>query len=205
MKELNLDLFVLSETNKNWDETAKYILSKLMRRDGPGAAITASDYLIKEGYIPGGTALLFKGQHSGRILSRASDKWGRFCYALLGRKDETVVPILVLYRVCQKRGSVTSPNTSYACEVNHLRLKGCKYPDPRAQLFHDVGKLLYEWNNLGYLPIITGDFNSVTCDGDLREFMSKHGLFDLVSDPNQGPPPRIYTNGKTRLDFILLR
>ena len=173
-----------------------------MRRNGPGAAIAASDCSTKEGYLPGGTALLFKGQHSRRILSRASDKWGRFCYALLSGKDETVIPVLVLYHVCQKRESVTSPNTSYAREVNHLRLKGHKYPDPHAQ-FNDVGKLLYEWNNLGCRPIITGDFNSDTCDNDLRDFMSKHGLFDLVSDLNQPPPLRTYTNGKKRMDFIL--
>ena len=134
----------MPETNKNWDETAKCLLSKLMRRDGPGAAIPASDYSIKQGYLPGDTALLFKGQHSRRILSHASDKWERSCYALLSGKDKTVIPVLVLYHVYQKRGSVTTPNTSYAQEVDHLRLKGHKYPDPRAQLFNGVGKLLYE-------------------------------------------------------------
>ena len=99
--------------------------------------------------------------------------------------------------MCQKRGSVTSPNTSYAREVNHLRLKGHKYPDPRAQLLHDVGKLLYEWNDLGYHRIITGDFNSDTCDSDLREFMSKHDLFDLVSDLTIPPPPELTQTGKS--------
>ena len=65
MKRLNVDLFALSETNKNWDDTSKYLLSKLMQHDDPGATIAALDYSAKEGYLLGGTALLFRGKDSG--------------------------------------------------------------------------------------------------------------------------------------------
>ena len=61
MKELNLDMYGLSETNNNWDENAKYRLSSIMRRDGPGIAVAASDHSEKQGYLPGGTALTMKG------------------------------------------------------------------------------------------------------------------------------------------------
>ena len=143
MKELDLDIYGLSETNRNWDERSKYILMQIMRRDGPGIATAASDYSEKEGYLPGGTILPMKGFQRGCNVCRFSDRMGHFCYMLLNSKDGTVVPFLVLYRVCQKRGTTTTPNTSYMREVNHLCLQGHKYPDPRAQTLKYIDNLLY--------------------------------------------------------------
>ena len=34
------------------------------------------------------------------ISRRILDKWGQYCYMLLNRKDEIVILVLVLYRVC---------------------------------------------------------------------------------------------------------
>ena len=202
MRELNLDIFGFSETNRNWDEKSRYALAQLTRRDGPGISIAASDYSEKEGYLPGGTALLLKGNQCGRVSKRYPDKLGRYCFVLMHGKGNVVIPILTLYRVCQKRGSTTTPNTSYAREINHLRLKGHKYPDPRAQLLKDIGKLLYEWTNLGYHPILMGDFNSDPNNEDLRDFMSRHGLIDLI-DKNEGTPVRTYAYGRKHLDLLL--
>ena len=52
MRALDLDVFALLETKRYWDGRSKYLLSKIMRRDGPGAAIAASDFSEKDGYLP---------------------------------------------------------------------------------------------------------------------------------------------------------
>ena len=88
-------------------------------------------------------------------------------------------------------------------ECNALRLKGHKNPDPRAQLLKDVGKLLHEWTEKGYHPLIMGDFNSAPGDPDLVNWMDRHGLFDLIDNNNEGTPPRTYSSGTRRLDLIL--
>ena len=110
MRDLELDMYGLSETNRNWDEKSKYILAQIIQRDGPGAAIAASDYSEKEGYLPGGTALLMKGNQCGRVSRQFPDKMGQICYMLLNGKVDTVITFLVLYRVCQK-GALLPPQT----------------------------------------------------------------------------------------------
>ena len=104
--------------------------------------------------MPGGTALIMKSSQYGRVFKRVPDRMGRFSYMLMNGKDNTVIPVLVLYRVCQRKGTTTTPNTSYMRECNAICLQGHKDLDPRAQLLKDIGKLLSKWTEKGHHPLI---------------------------------------------------
>ena len=57
--------------------------------------------------------------------------------------------------------------------------------------------------HLAYHLLIMRGFKLDSSDSDLRGFVDKHGLFDLVAEMNKGTPPRTYVNGKNTLTSCL--
>ena len=102
-----------------------------------------------------------------------------------------------------KKGTRTGPDTSYMQQYKGLREQGFTNPDPRNQLFEDLTTLITEWTGRGYHPIVMGDLNTPPNDPELVSFMDKNGLYDIIADSNEGPPPPTYSRGQHRLNYIL--
>ena len=204
MDTLGIDVMALGETNRNLSHDQRITLNAMMRlKFGHGITASASCKNKEIGYLPGGTAMLARGRVSGRIEKRVSDELGRFNYMTFRGKDDTGVIMINMYRVCQKKGSKTGPDTAYMQQIEGLREKGIKNPDPRSQIFTDVTEIIKEWAELGYHPMVMGDMNADYNDEDFKKFIQENGLNDLIKENNKGPPPKTYSRGKKRIDYIL--
>ena len=130
MSENKIDLFGLSETRLNASTDARRKLSTMMRLSGQGKAVAASDFSTKEGHQAGGTAMLIQGPATGRVSRMIHDKLGRFCIMILNGQGERGLVIATVYRVCQKKGTLTTSGTAYTRQCNAHRLEGDICPNP---------------------------------------------------------------------------
>ncbi|KAL7526267.1 hypothetical protein ACHAWF_005244, partial [Thalassiosira exigua] len=205
MAHLDIDILGLVETNLHWTTEARTTLASLLQLNfGYGQCVVAScENTSDTSYLPGGNALLARGKVAGRIFKRYPDSQGRFTYALMRGKDGTGVLLVNAYRVCQKRGTRTTANTAYMQQVVHQRSEGIANPDPRNQILDDITALIADHRQNGFHPLIMGDFNVSDKDPHFEDFLLANNLHDLIAATNDGTPPRTYTRGKNRLDFIL--
>ena len=205
MRAHGIDIMGLTETNLNWSSDAKNTLAALVRvAFGPNtttvAASSPSDDRI---YLPGGTAMMARGNSAGRVLKRVPDSQGRFSYMTFRGKDDKGIIMITVYRVCQQRGSRVGPQTAYMQQYAAQRRAGIKHPDPRNQLLKDLTVLINEYQSKGYSPIVMGDFNADMSDKKFANFVESNRLTDIVASTNDGEPPRTYARGQKRLDYIL--
>ena len=99
-----------------------------------GSTVMASAPSNAKHYLPGGVAMMARGKIEGRITRRVPDSLGRFTYMSLKGKNNTGVLVVTVYRVCQKKGTKTGPNTAYIQQHVAMREAGIKDPDPRKNL-----------------------------------------------------------------------
>jgi hypothetical protein len=204
MDNLGIDILGLIETNLNWTlEQRMKLAAELYIKFHGGRSITASHRSQKEGYQPGGTAMVARGPICGQVYRRGSDPLGRFTWMALRGKDGTGVIVVTLYRVCQNSGVTAGTSTAYLNQWKELRRMGYKNPDPRNIVLDDVSAMLHEWGDRGYHPLVLMDANSDIDERNLNRFIQQHGLLDLLTHVNDGTPPRTYTRGKRRIDFPL--
>ena len=133
MGDLDIDVLGLAETNINWSHDAKssFMANASLRFFHATRLAMSSCYTTKEGYWPGGTAMITKGGVSGRVQQRGADKLGRFSWmALRGRKETGIIAITV-YRVCQNAGTKAGEDTAYMQQHTAMREAGISAPDPR--------------------------------------------------------------------------
>ena len=204
MDKLGLDLAGLIETNINWTIDQKLTLSAMIRlRFRHGRAVTSSMRSTKEGYQPGGTAMIVRGPTCGRVYRRGADSMGRFTWIALRGKGTGGILVVTAYRVCQNAETTAGPDTAYMREWTELRRRGYEYPDPRNQILTDISELIDELSQRGYHPLILMDANAVITEKNLSDFCLRHRLIDLVNDSNDGEPPSTYNRGTRRIDFPL--
>ena len=123
--------------------------------------------------------------------------------AIRGKKDTGLI-VITAYRVCQKAGTKSGPDTAFTRMCVQMREEGHKNPDPRNQVLKNMSSILDEWMGKGFHPLVMIDSNSDINESKLREFNDLHGLSDLITasrDSINAPPT--YARGKQRIDFIL--
>ena len=203
MEQLGIDVMCLQETNLAWNTDTRAMLAALIHlKFGYGFAITASAPTDKEGYQPGGTAMIARGATAGRVTKRVADKMGRFNYMVFTGCDNVGIICFNIYRVCQTKGTKTGPDTSFMVQLTELREQGIENPDPRNQVLSDVTDLITEWSQKGYHPLVMGDFNADITDKQLANFFAANNLHDLIGECNDGDPPSTYARGDKRLDWM---
>jgi hypothetical protein len=204
MEHLDIDILGMIETNINWDHDAREsVLAAARLKFGAARCSMSSSYSMKSGYLPGGVATVARGKVCGRVQQRGSDKWGRFTWtALRGRKDTGVIMVNG-YRVCQKAGTEAGEDTAYMRQWVEMREAEIKNPDPRSATLEAISEVLEEWGQKGYHPLVFMDANSKYEARDMEEFISKHGLLDIVRETNPGTPPSTYARGPNRIDLPL--
>lgn len=205
MREMNLDLVGLSETNYNWDPDARNLLHTAagLRFNNTARCAMSSCRSKVEGYLPGGTATISQGKFSGRVMKRGSDSLGSFTWmAVRGKKDIGVIAITA-YRVCQKAGAKSGPETAFTQQCIQMRADGDTSPDPRNEIFKNMSKVLEEWTLKGYHPLVMIDANSEITETKLQEFTQKYGLHDIITAGRDERAPPSYARGAKRIDFML--
>ena len=101
--------------------------------------------------------MIARGKVSGRVFNRIPDDLGRFSYMAMNGKDGIGVIMITVYRVCQKKGTKTGPDTAYMQQIEGLRERGIRNPDPRNQLLSDLTELITEGRQ-GLSPHSNGGF-----------------------------------------------
>ena len=99
---MGIDIFGMIETNLSWTHAAWTTLAAMIRmKFDYGSSTTSSARQNKEGYLSGGTAMIIRGQVTGRGMKRFADSMGRYTYMTLRGKDGSGVIIITIYRVYQ--------------------------------------------------------------------------------------------------------
>jgi hypothetical protein len=88
-------------------------------------------------------------------------------------------------------------------EWEALREGGDTSPDPRKSILDAITELINEWSQIGYHPLVMIDANAELYEKQMCEFITRHGLIDLVNDSNDGTPPSSYNRGSRHIDFPL--
>ena len=207
MHEYNIDTFGCAETNVNWSTALRNRTTASMKlRFGGGSLIPASSQSNKEGYHQGGVAMFITGNATDRIVKRGSDPLGRFAWARLTTPGGNGIIFITAYRVCQKKGTLSGPNTAYMQQVRAHIADGDKTPDPREKIFHALTELIQQNQQQGYSPILALDANEDwerLGENTFNHFMINNGLVDIHERLLQQLPRTTYTRGRRRLDFTL--
>lgn len=169
MDQLGVDILGLIETNINWSVDARAsFLTAASLKIKPSRCVMSSGRAMKEGYLPGGTAMVARGNVCGRVQNKGVDRFGGFSWMALRGKKDTGLIVVTVYRVGQKAGTDAGDNTAYMREYVAMREAGIKKPDPRNRILDDVSDLLKEWGQLGYHPLIMIDANSKIDEGKMQ-------------------------------------
>jgi hypothetical protein len=155
---------------------------------------------------------------------------GRFVWVKLrGSRGEGII-VIVAYRVCQKKGTVSGTTTAYTQQINLMldeeleafekiahedqRVPSLlrKQLDPRSRVLADLRNLIQEERQRGFHPILcmdaNEDWNDEKLGKDLSIFLAETQLCEC--DPlfdkfqHQGLAKSTYARGKQRIDFIFV-
>ena len=194
------------ETNVNWNHDARNYLhsaAHLRFNNTSRCVMSSSRASPNDTYLPGGTAMITQGKFSGRIISRGMDRLGSFTWmAIRGKKDIGVIAITA-YRVCQRAGTKSGPDTAFTRQCIQMREEWDKNPDPRNKIFKNMNEILDEWMGKGFHPIVMIDSNSEITERNLNEFTERNGLHDIITTGREMEAPPSYARGKKRIDFLL--
>ena len=148
--------------------------------------------------------MISQGKFSGRVIARGMDTLGSFTWMAIRGKKDTGLIFVTTYRVCQKAGTRSGPDTAFTRMCVQMREEGYKNPDPKNHVLKNMSLILEEWMGKGFHPMVMIDSNSDINESKLREFNDLHGLSDLITagrDLTAAPPT--YARGKQRINFIL--
>ena len=115
MYQLGIDIFGMIKTHLSWTHEARTTLAAMITiKFDYGSLVTSSARQNEEGYLPGGTAMIAMGRFAGCIMKRFADSMDRYTYMKLRGKYGNDVIIITIYRVYQKTGVKTGPDTAYS-------------------------------------------------------------------------------------------
>lgn len=204
MDAFDIDIFGLAETKTSWTTDNILTMSTNIKlKFGTSSLTVSSAPSNRTGFLAGGTAMIARGKVAGRTQKRGRDPMGRFSWVAFRGSEGLGVLIITAYRVCQQKGADVGTGTAHKQQYMIMREAGVRDPDPRNAIFAAISKLIQEWNQLGYHPIVMMDANAVATEKRFADFRSQHGLRDIIAENNDGNPPTTYSHGPNRLDYIL--
>ena len=205
--EKDIDIMGLAEININWTDKVKQAAHLAMKmRFGQGQIVASSSRGSKEGYLPGGVAIITRGRMTGRIVKRGADEMGRYTWIVLNGRNGKQVMIISAYRTC-KAGLRSGPHTANMQQIKHLLKKGVVTPNPRRAILSDLKLMIGEHRKAGGSVVLMMDANEEwerERNGDLAEFLLETGLEDIHKMKQQEIPTTTYARGTKRLDHILV-
>ena len=136
--EKDIDMMGIEEININWTDKVKQAAHLVMKmRFGQGQIAASSSRGSKEGYLPGGTAIIKRGRITGRIIRRGADEMGRYAGLVLNGRNGKQVMIILAYMTC-KASLRSGPHTEYMQQVKQLMKKGVVALNPRKEVLSDL-------------------------------------------------------------------
>jgi hypothetical protein len=230
--ELDIDIMALPETKLCQEGRTKEVLQRQLNVNvGSSLVLEASAPKLKDSlsndYQPGGVMLAMTGRIIGRKVAHFRDPMGRFVWVKLrGSRGEGII-VIVAYRVCQKKGTVSGTTTAYTQQINlmldeeleafeKIAHEDRRVPsslrkqleDPRSRVLADLRNLIQEERQRGFRPILcmdaNEDWNDEKLGKDLSKFLAETQLCDPLFDKfqHQGLAKSTYARGKRRIDFI---
>ena len=157
--EKDIDIMGIAEININWTDKVKQAAQLAMKmRFGQGQIAASLLRGSKEGYLPGGTAIITRGRMTGRIIRRGADEMGRYAWIDLNGKNGKQVMIISAYRTC-KASLRNGPHTAHMQKIKQLMKKGVVAPNPRKELLSDLKQMIGEHRRLGVGVVLMMDAN----------------------------------------------
>ena len=157
--EKDIDIMGIAEININWTDKVKQAAQIAVKmRFGQGKIAASSSRGIKEGYLPGGTAIITRGRMTGRIIKRGANEMGRYTWILLNGKNGKQVMIISAYRAC-KANLKSGTHTAYMQQVKHLMKRGIVATNPRKEVLSDLKWMTEEHHRLAWGIVLMMDAN----------------------------------------------
>ena len=77
IEEKDIDILGIAETNISWTNAKRLEMNMAVKmRLGQGQLVASSSKANKEGYLPGGTAMITQGKTMGRIIKKRGGRDG---------------------------------------------------------------------------------------------------------------------------------
>jgi hypothetical protein len=161
-------------------------------------AVSSSNDVGCNEYLPGGIASCVVGKWTGRIVETITDKsgLGRWAGHLLTSRNNTHTVVITAYRPVKAPGFLTT----YQQQWRMLRLQNNPDPDPRQQLLEDLERQITQWRAKSYEIILMWDANEgiQSHKSKIHKFILKTGLNPI----HAVYPTASYSRGSTCIDFI---
>ena len=158
-------------------------------------------------YKPGGTLMATRGHWTGRIVQpkhdSSQDSLGRWSVTHLQGKNNTIISIFSVYRVCP---DYTGENTAYVQQQNDLYKRYQRIIDPRKQIVKDLQQVILKLIQQHHKVIINADINDdagVEFTNQWNDMLKEVGMRNIVQcKHNNRSLPRTYDRGRRCLDCI---
>ena len=205
MEETETDILMLSEINIPWDNiTTQTFRKHFIQRGIKQHKIvgTSSTEHCKNFYLPGGCAIILKGQVTGRLAGFGVDTkgMGRWCYVKLNGTNGRLTWFITAYRV--QNNPYGGNDTVYKQQLRLLTTQGVKEPKPQHTWDEDFMQFLQAIPK--HDEIIVGmDANAPLSDQYLNKVVEQAQLTDLMSAKHGMFTPPTYDRGKRTIDHIL--
>ena len=158
-------------------------------------------------YKPGGTLLATRGHWSGRLIQpkhdSSQDPLGRWSVIHLKGKNNTIISIFSVYRVC---ADYTGENTAYIQQQNDIYTRYQRIIDPRRQIVKDLQQVVVKLIQENHKVIINADINDdagVEFTNQWNAMLEEVGMRNIVQcKHNNRSLHRTYDRGRRCLNCI---
>ncbi len=207
VEQVCCDAFSFVETNLEWmlpDVTSCIkMVAQIMMGNVKTTQSTSSQKFDKP-WKPGGTLLCLYGRYAGCVIGHHSNSLGRWSQLRVGGKSDTTISSFSAYRVPQMLNP--GPSSSYAQQQTIMfATRGPKFR-PRDAVINDFIVQILSAQAMGDHILIGIDANKEmgTDRIGIVKLMQECELIDLLTCfPSESPPPDMYNQENTRIDYIL--
>jgi hypothetical protein len=159
INDFQIDIAGIAETNVSWTEPRRLHAQQILKRHARQAhmAVSSSNDVGCNEYLPGGIASCVVGKWTGRIVETITDKsgLGRWAGHILTSRNNTHTVVITAYRPVKAPGFLTT----YQQQWRMLRRQNNPDPDPRQQLLDDLERQMTQWRAKSYEIILMWDAN----------------------------------------------
>jgi hypothetical protein len=195
------------ETNIDWTHRdIKWNCTNIVRKAWKHAnmSVSSSTEMFDTPYQPGGTATIVGGAWAGRATTANDSELGRWSEVRLEGKANKVVRIITAYGVIERNTS--GEKTVYAQQRKILERQGALNPEPRSEMFKDLGTRIKTLTRQGEEIILLIDANDSLSDprSKFTGWTNENKLVNImVQKHGTENEPATYAGGSKRIDYIL--
>ena len=202
------DIFGICEMNLDLNQPGvNYELLKRLKKIDRNAIMSTSSSIKTTTDTPfkmGGTSTTVRGNISGRIVKKGSDKLQRWSYVLMKGKGNKHLKIITTYRTGINKGNADNCTIRTQQERDLMHEYG-EIKDPREQLLIDLTKEIQKDHNNGTNVIVMGDMNEDIESGKrINLFLQEAGLKNIHKCIHKGKLPHSYDKGNKCLDIMAM-